>query len=258
MRDSFLFPIAILLGQTLLGCSDGNIYPFPKQENRVDTTVTTDSAPFDNSDPLDSGDTAQETDRETNAHFTVGRQAEDYDTSDSKGSNRVWYIIPEENTNHLADPDETPAETANEGAYLEALPDLLVDVSDPDNDGDGLSTNPSLGPMVGYWVNLDITGRYYVWVRAHPSSTRDNAIHVGIDDNWPETGANIQFLGDPDQGWVWSSNQRDSLDKYGIPLTIYLDVDTTGRHLITFSMREDGFEFDEWIMTTNPDYVPVP
>ena len=31
---------------------------------------------------------------------------------------------------------------------------------------------------------------------------------------------------------------------------LYLDIDTPGKHTIMFSMREDGTEFDKWMMTT--------
>ena len=42
----------------------------------------------------------------------------------------------------------------------------------------------------------------------------------------------------------------------GQPRTITLDVDTPGEHIITISMREDGFELDKFIMTTDNTFQP--
>ena len=255
-------PILYLLGPSflafLLGGCDGSLHPIQRISNPDETDVpsgteTTSETPTDtNTDTVSDADSGI-----ADTHFTVGAQAEDYDTSDSKDSNRAWYVITTDSTPSLVDPDESHAESANGGAYLEALPDLLTILDDPNSDGNGLVNDPSRGAEVGYWVTLETTGRYYVWVRAHPTSSRDNALHVGIDGDWPESGRDIQYPDYHDQGWVWSSNQRDTGGtKFGNPLTIYLDVETTGRHLITFAMREDGFEFDEWIMTTDPNLEP--
>jgi len=35
----------------------------------------------------------------------------------------------------------------------------------------------------------------------------------------------------------------------GEPHKIYLDIENAGLHVVSFSMREDGFEFDKWLMT---------
>ncbi len=37
---------------------------------------------------------------------------------------------------------------------------------------------------------------------------------------------------------------------------IFLEITEPGLHDIQFSLREDGFEFDKFIMTTNRDYQP--
>ena len=42
----------------------------------------------------------------------------------------------------------------------------------------------------------------------------------------------------------------------GIPHAIYLDVATAGDHTVQFSMREDGFEFDAFLLTTDREFVP--
>ena len=56
--------------------------------------------------------------------------------------------------------------------------------------------------------------------------------------------------------WTWASKQRTDANHCGEPYLIYLDVDTKGEHNIQFSMREDGFEFDKFILTTDKDFIP--
>ena len=39
-----------------------------------------------------------------------------------------------------------------------------------------------------------------------------------------------------------------------MPHQIFLDIEKAGVHTIHFSMREDGFEFDKWLMTKDRDF----
>jgi len=41
----------------------------------------------------------------------------------------------------------------------------------------------------------------------------------------------------------------------GEPYKIYLDIEQPGLHTIEFSMREDGFEFDKWLMTKDRNFA---
>jgi hypothetical protein len=34
-----------------------------------------------------------------------------------------------------------------------------------------------------------------------------------------------------------------------------LDIENPGLHTVEFSMREDGFEFDKWLMTKERDFA---
>jgi hypothetical protein len=56
--------------------------------------------------------------------------------------------------------------------------------------------------------------------------------------------------------WTWASKQRTDANHCGEPYHIFLDVDTKGEHTVQFSMREDGFEFDKFILTTDKDFIP--
>jgi len=211
------------------GCEEGRCNGAPDDD--MDTGMTTDN----DTDTVSQG-----------ANETISRQAEDYDTFDFKGDSHGWYLVSTEQTPDVEpDPDPSHADSANGGAYLEALPD--------DDSG---TYSSSSGPQIGFHVTIGAPGRFYIWVRAFSSGPHDNTLHVGVDGTWPDSGRNIQLLRNEDR-WMWSSNQRDSGgDVFGIPNTIWLDIDTPGEHHVTFAMREDGFEFDEWIMTTDMDFVP--
>jgi hypothetical protein len=58
----------------------------------------------------------------------------------------------------------------------------------------------------------------------------------------------MQFTGKHGQ-WQWDSRQRTSQVHTGELGQIWLDVEQPGLHTIMFSMREDGFEFDRFMLT---------
>ncbi len=90
--------------------------------------------------------------------------------------------------------------------------------------------------------------------RAFSSGTEDNGLHVGIDGTWPESGRRMQWC-EGKNSWRWESKQRTAEEHCGEAYRIFLDVPNPGIHEIQFSMREDGFELDRWLMTRNRDFV---
>jgi hypothetical protein len=102
--------------------------------------------------------------------------------------------------------------------------------------------------ILHYKVQINNPGKYYVWVRAYSTGTEDNGIHVGIDGTWPESGQRLQWC-DGKHAWTWESKQRTHEVHCGVPELIYLDIKQAGEHEIQFSMREDGFEFDKFVLT---------
>jgi hypothetical protein len=108
--------------------------------------------------------------------------------------------------------------------------------------------------LLVYPVRFDTPGRYYVWVRAYSTGSEDNGLHVGIDGTWPESGQRLQWC-EGKHSWWWESKQRTQKEHCGEPHKIYLDIEQPGLHTIEFSMREDGFEFDKWLMTTDRDFA---
>jgi arylsulfatase A-like enzyme len=151
------------------------------------------------------------------------------------------------------DGDPAHADTASGGAYVEALPDTRRTHDDKLVKGENFSDEPGAVAVLTYKVNFATTGRYYVWVRAYSTGTEDNGIHVGLDGKWPESGRRMQWS-EGKNSWRWDSKQRTAEVHTGVPGQIYLDIEKAGVHEIHFSMREDGFEFDRWLMTTDKEF----
>lgn len=178
----------------------------------------------------------------------VAVEAEHY-ASQKETTVRKWYL---QNTTSAVDikpdADSNHAENASNQAYLEILPDTRVTHDDKLVHGESFSNQPGVMAILDYNVYFNTPGKYYVWVRTHTSGTEDNGIHVGIDGTWPESGQRMQFAGKKEQ-WSWESKQRTEDVHTGVEKLIFLEIEEIGLHTISFSMREDGFEFDKWAMT---------
>ncbi|WKN46261.1 hypothetical protein [Tunicatimonas pelagia] len=162
---------------------------------------------------------------------------------------RKWYIVEKETSSlPTPDPDENHAATASGGVYLEALPDTRTTHDDGLTEGENFFPEPNQAGILNYRVYFNTPGKYYVWARTHSTGTEDNGIHVGLDGEWPENGKRMQFHAHNDK-WTWESRQRTEEVHSGVPEQIYLMIEEPGEHTVSFSMREDGFEFDKWAMT---------
>jgi hypothetical protein len=152
------------------------------------------------------------------------------------------------------DADPPHVEGASGGAYLEILPDTRMSSKEKLIQGENFSEKPGELAVLTYRVYFATAGRYYVWARAFSSGAEDNSLHVGIDNTWPESGRRLQWC-EGKNSWRWESKQRTEQVHCGEPYKIFLDVSTPGIHSIHFSLREDGFEFDKWLMTTNREFA---
>jgi len=168
---------------------------------------------------------------------------------------RKWYVTTPEFTpavgrggrgNHAA--------SASGGAYIQILPDTRRSHADKLIVGENFSNEPGKLAIVSYKVYFNTPERYYVWVRAYSTDTEDNGLHVGLNGTWPASGRRLQWC-DGKNTWRWESKQRTEAQHCGEPHKIYLDISEPGLHTISFSMREDGFRFDKWLMTTDRDFV---
>ncbi len=172
----------------------------------------------------------------------------------SETNTRAFYLVQPDQIPDR-EPDGDPAHVAGAGgnAYIEILPDTRRTHGDKLIRGVNFSPEPGKMAVVSYPVYFETPGTYYVWVRAYSTGSEDNGLHVGIDGEWPESGQRLQWC----QGkrtWRWESRQRTEAQHCGEPGRIFLQVDQPGVHTIHFSMREDGFEFDRWLITTNPHF----
>lgn len=174
---------------------------------------------------------------------------------------------PECNQYPECDPDEIPPAEAAGGAYVEALPDRRRNDEEPSTGNLGVVNDPTIAATLTYRVHFSQTGRYYVWGRARGLGPAANGIHLGIDGTWPDndlidpSSMRMQFP----NGWVWTQNRRGGSQHTGVSGTdevsqrdanIWLQIDEPGVHEIQWAMREDGLEFDKFVMVLDPDFEP--
>ena len=159
-----------------------------------------------------------------------------------------WRLTSRSNTpNVRPDPDGSHAASASGGAYMELLPDTRVSHGDRLVSGGNFWNTAGTGPSLSYNVNIPEAGRYLVFVKAYSTGTEDNGIHVGLNNSNPASGQRMQWCSGKNK-WTWSSAQRTASNHCGRERTIYLDFSFAGANKVTFSAREDGFEFDQFIL----------
>ena len=174
-------------------------------------------------------------------------EAEHY-ASQELTETRKWYRVDEDYLNNVQPDDEPHYHTASGAAYLEILPDTRVVHEDELLHGENFSNEPGKLGVLHYYVKFKNPGKYFVWVRAYSSGAEDNSIHVGLNDQWVESGQRMQWCEGKNQ-WTWASKQRTLDEHCGVEQLIFLDIPSSGVHKISFSMREDGFEFDKWVLS---------
>lgn len=181
----------------------------------------------------------------------------EYFNAQSKSDNRQWYITAKNAvTNVGQDNDVSHHKSASNGTYLEILPDTRVTHADKLIKGENFANQAGQMAVLHYKVRITNPGRYYVWVRAFSTGSEDNGLHVGLNGDWPAHGQRMQWCKGKNK-WTWESTQRTKEVHCGVPKEIYLDIDKAGLHDIQFSMREDGFEFDKFILTKDINYIPT-
>jgi len=177
----------------------------------------------------------------------VAVEAENF-VSQSKTNIREWFIVDGVNITPTPDLDSSHHDSASGGAYLEILPDTRVTHDDGLIWGENITDTSGEMAVIDYNVNFTNPGKYYVWVRAYSTGSEDNGIHVGLNGNWPSTGNKMQWC-EGKNAWTWASKQRTDANHCGEEEKIYIDIPSAGVHTISFSMREDGFEFDKFVLS---------
>lgn len=189
------------------------------------------------------------------ANGMVAAEAEHF-YKQTKTEIRRWYRVSKNEWPQVGRDEDSPhCKDAGNNVYLEILPDTRVTHSDKLIAGENFSNAVGEMAVLHYKVKINSPGRYYVWVRAFSTGSEDNGMHAGIDGQWPESGQRLQWY-EGKNTWRWESKQRTEEVHCGEPYKIYFDIEEPGIHEVMFSMREDGFEWDRFLMTTNKEYVP--
>jgi hypothetical protein len=178
-------------------------------------------------------------------------EAEHFNSQTLTGK-RAWYInSPKHYPMVWPDHDRASYTDAGGFAYMEALPDLFHSEEDPIINGDNLGSDGDLAVM-HYKINFQKPGRYFLWTRLRSNDQEDNTIQAGINGTWP---INSKILQSPVEKkmWIWKSENRLSRKPWKIGRAS-LDIPSAGIHDIQFCMREDGEEFDRFILTTDSLY----
>lgn len=178
-------------------------------------------------------------------------EAENYSVQ-SSDEIRKWHIIDAGFSENITGFSGNYSATASGGKYLMLLPDTRVTHSDKLTQGENFTNEPGKMAILNYPVYFENPGKYYVWVNAYSTGSEDNGLHVGLNGEWPESGARMQWCEGKNQ-WTWASKQRTNEQHCGVERLIYLDIPSKGVHTVSFSMREDGFRFDRFALTK--DYI---
>ncbi len=183
--------------------------------------------------------------REKNGFVMV--EAEHFN-SQSAADVRKWHIVDNQFSGDYQGFLDNYATSASGGKYLMLLPDTRVTHADKLIKGENFSNEPGKLAILDYPVYFENPGKYYVWVNAYSTGTEDNGVHVGLNGQWPESGARMQWCQGKNQ-WTWDSKQRTDEQHCGVERQIYLEIPNKGLHTISFSMREDGFRFDRFALS---------
>ncbi len=150
---------------------------------------------------------------------------------------------------------EKAVQSAGGNAYVHCVPDTRVTHDDKLIKGTNFSDKAGQIAVLTYSMKFKKPGRYYVWVKAYSTGSEDNGVHVGLNGAWPESGQRMQWCEGKNK-WTWSGSQRTVEVHCGVPHLIYLDISKAGKHDVTFSMREDGFKMDAFLLTMDREYTP--
>jgi hypothetical protein len=168
---------------------------------------------------------------------------------------RAWHIVSGESPAQVTpDGDPPHLEDASGSGYIEVLPDTRRSHDDKLIPGENFSPAPGKIAVLHYPIRVHTPGRYYVWARTYSTTTEDNGLHFGLDGEWPESGQRWQTVNK--HGWHWDCKQRTTEVHTGVPMQLWLDIDTPGDHELLLSMREDGAEVDQIVLARSADFRP--
>ncbi len=162
---------------------------------------------------------------------------------------RRWYFNSARHTpTAKPDPDPVMVTDSSNGTYIEALPDTFVHEGERAVDGINIGLAPGSLAVVHYPIQFSQPGRYYIWTRMRSNDDEDNTLNFGLNDDWPASGRCLQFP-KLKKAWWWGGVIRDARGPRYPHHRAYIDVPSAGVHTVMYSMREDGIEFDKFLLT---------
>ncbi|MBI3858147.1 MAG: hypothetical protein HY293_20895 [Planctomycetes bacterium] len=102
-------------------------------------------------------------------------------------------------------------------------------------------------PRADYRVHFQTAGKYFVWIRGYAESGTDDSVHAGLDGKEVKSATAVTLSAN--KKWNWTTKTMA-----GAPA--FLDVPSTGIHIVNLWMREDGAVIDRVVLTLNPKYSP--
>lgn len=102
-------------------------------------------------------------------------------------------------------------------------------------------------PGVEYELMFEQAGTYYLWVKGKGESGGASVI-PGLDGR-PLT-EDADYMGFFPGEFSWLGGLHESGNR------TVLQIDSAGKHSVTFWMREDGFRLEKFLVTSNAGFIP--
>jgi hypothetical protein len=167
----------------------------------------------------------------------------------SRDQIRRWYLnSATHQPKATPDPDPVMVTDASNGMYVEALPDTFVHEHERAVDGINIGLAPGSMAVLHYPVHFTLPGRYYIWTRMRSNDDEDNTLNAGLDDEWPASARCLQFP-KLKKVWWWGGVIRSPKGPRFPHLRAWIEVPAAGVYTVMYSLREDGMEFDKFILT---------
>ena len=135
------------------------------------------------------------------------------------------------------------ANAASQGGLMTASPERRLNVT---------TTYATDSPRLDYEVNFVTTGIHYVWVRGFSSNLGADSVHVGFDGQDLLSTRRVDSFALNTFDW-----SGDIQVAQGALVRAMIDVTTPGAHTLNVWMREDSFQLDKLLLTTDANFVPT-
>ncbi len=193
---------------------------------------------------------------DTNGIVTI--EAENYTEQATPNSaplenayNSAWFVVSEAMNPAISpDFDSVTAASTSNSSYIEFLPDTRVGNDDPVVLNVSNYTAGGESSVVTYRAFFNEPGRYFVAGLLRANNAQDASIHVGFNNTWPASAADLTVCA-PNGQWQWSHSVQCGTDN-----NAYIDVTNPGIHSIHVSAATDGVELDKISLSLEDTTLP--